>query len=213
MKAKLSILIIGLILAAALIIPGVSAKLTGNDAMSGQHYNLNLIGVNKEDKLPNDDNGGARIFVLLNGRSNIFLQQSIDGSFDVLDADATDKDGGKFTLPDPVVDGLETYKIYVRELGKPGAATAKLQTCVWDETEVAGVYDEYCDTGITLQRFKGQSKFRDVTYELTHACVDITDDQISNPVCYELFDTLFEEWLWAYTNTGLKHVQLRFYPV
>jgi hypothetical protein len=208
MKTKL--LIIGLLLVAALIIPGVTAKITGNGAMSGQHYNLNLIGVDKEDKLPNDDNGGARIFVLLNGRSNIFLQQAPDATFDVIDADATDKDGAKFMLPAPID---VTYKVYVRELGKPGAATAQLQTCVWDETDVVGEYDEYCDAGITLQRFKGQSKFRDVTDELTHACVDITEDATYNPVCYELFDPLFEEWLWAYTNTGLKHVQLRFYPI
>ena len=61
----------------AICIPVVSA--TGNDAMSGKHFNLNLIGVKdisiKPGPDPDDTNGGARIFVPLTGRSQIKLQE------------------------------------------------------------------------------------------------------------------------------------------
>ncbi len=40
------------IIAAAVIVPNVMA--TGNGAPSGAHYNLNLIGKEKNDILPND---------------------------------------------------------------------------------------------------------------------------------------------------------------
>lgn len=51
------------IMAAAVIVPNVMA--TGNGALSGAHYNLNLIGKDKNDILPNDANNGHRIFVNL----------------------------------------------------------------------------------------------------------------------------------------------------
>ena len=72
---------------------------TGNGAPNGPHYNLNLIGKDKNDILPNDSNNGHRIFVKEFGKSKIYLMEG--ETFKVLDADATDGNGGKFQLPSP----------------------------------------------------------------------------------------------------------------
>ena len=60
---------------------------------------------------------------------------------------------------------------------------------------------------------KSPPKFVDVTKELTTIYVDITDDDIYNPQRYGLFDNTLWEYFWDYDNHGLKHIQLRFYPV
>jgi hypothetical protein len=51
MKTKLPMLI-GFLIVLTFIIPGLSA--TGNNAMSGKHYNLNLISIKNIDQLPTD---------------------------------------------------------------------------------------------------------------------------------------------------------------
>jgi len=53
----------------------IPTQATGNGAPSGSHYNLNLIGKDKTDILPNDSNNGHRIFVnlLVTGYLSIFL--------------------------------------------------------------------------------------------------------------------------------------------
>jgi hypothetical protein len=103
MKTKLPMIcILGLLLAAAVIIPcaGAASQNTGNGAISGKHYNLNLISVTKTDQLPNDANNGNRIFVSFEGRNRIYLVPNVDRVFNVLDADATDGKA-QFTLPAP----------------------------------------------------------------------------------------------------------------
>ncbi|MDD1706154.1 MAG: hypothetical protein LUQ12_03850 [Methanoregulaceae archaeon] len=199
------------ILAAALLVSSAAAVETGNGAISGKHYNLNLIGMEKNDKLPNDANSGARIFVNLVGRSKIYLKEGTD--FGVTDADATDG-RGEFMLPPPVNEyengeyaGPGRYQVFIRALGKPGPATATLSSCV--EYMENGELITECSTGeeniVELQRVKGQPKFDDVTRELTTVVID--------GVRYDIFDEAFATYLWAYDNDGLKHVQLRFYPI
>lgn len=100
---------------------------TGNGAISGPHYNLNLIGMKNCPTQPYDDTGRHNIHVLLNysdddadnivgddpgtavtlnKKNKIFLIQGdpIDGSsvqddFYVLDGNACDGDGAAFRLP------------------------------------------------------------------------------------------------------------------
>jgi len=90
-------MLIGFLIVLAFIIPGVSA--TGNDAMSGKHYNLNLISIKNIDQLPPDDTGnnGNRIFVNFDGRSKILLSQNWVGTFNVIDYIATRNDPAEFT--------------------------------------------------------------------------------------------------------------------
>jgi len=191
----LSATLLGLVFAT---ISQVTYAGTGNGAPSGPHYNLNLIGVKKTDQLPNDENNGHRIFINLQGKSKIYLQQGDD--FGVIDADATD---GKaiYQLP-----GANGYTVWVRTAGKPGG-NGQLYTCAEDE-----LGNEICSMNvINLSREKGQKKFQDVTAELTQVCADFDGD--GDIECYSIFDAAFEGYLWEYDNNGLKVIQLRFYPI
>ena len=55
--------------------------------------------------------------------------------------------------------------------------------------------------------------FETITLEYILTGSDITDDDIYNPQRYGLFDNALWEYFWDYDNHGLKHIQLRFYPV
>ena len=214
MKTKLSLIIVGLVIAAALIIPGVSA--TGNDAMSGKHFNLNLIGVKDINKYPgptaDDTNGGARIFIPLQGHSEIKLQQG--DTFDVLDYVAN-ADDAKFMLPAPnneyeTVDtnayvGPGDYMVFVRVVGKPGG-DIDMATCALDPIAL----EEVCSTDMILNLGKS-NKFTDVTKELTTICGEFDDDLRED--CVDIFDPMFEDYFWSLDNNKAKVVQLRFYPI
>lgn len=185
--------------------PGAFA--TGNGAPSGAHYNLNIIGVSKEKTGGTWTNDGHRIFVPLQGKSNIWLQAG--DSFKVLDADGTDG-SAKLQLLDPYPGNTTkaTYQIYVRALGKPGGS-AKM---------TSGFVDEYGNMwysleSVTMTRTKGKTVFSDRTLELTTVYADITDDGIDNPVRYNLFDNATYNYFWNYDNNGLKVLQLRMYMV
>ncbi len=119
-------------------------------------YKFNIIGVSKP-KNNMDQGSGKVIFVNLNEPSQINLVCSddgdvladypelVEGSFDILDKDATDsgKDdpspGAILALPDPDLDPYivgekgdadvwSAYSIYIRSLGKPGG-WATITTC------------------------------------------------------------------------------------
>ncbi len=59
---------------------------------------------------------------------------------------------------------------------------------------------------------KGQ-QFEDVTKELTTILADFDDDPTTPPTRIKIFDSEFQYYFWDYDNMGLKHVQLRFYPM
>ena len=100
----------------------------GNGFPQGAHdYLLNIIGVPKDKTADMDDNNGHRIFVQLNGGETVTnpggkwkTGQSFDdldkvnkilllpGDYGVLDANATDRDGAIFQLPDPCDDADPT---------------------------------------------------------------------------------------------------------
>lgn len=221
MKTRLPIAcILGLLVAAAFVLPGVAAAAgqeTGNGAISGKHYNLNLISVKKTDQLPNDANSGNRIFVNFEGRSKIYLIPNLDGIFNVIDADATDG-RASYTLPAPenmydangTYIGPGTYQIFVRVVGTPGGS-GKLSTCGESYNETTMTTETICSMdNVTLTRTK-TPKFTDVTRQLTTVYGDFNLDGINERV--DIFDPMFEDYLWAYDNSGLKNVQLRFYPL
>ncbi len=168
---------------------------------------MNIIGVAKDKNADDGDtNGnGHRIFVKLEGNTRILLTE---GDFAVLDYDGTDG-VAKFQLPNPDEDddGITTYSVYVRGLGKlNGSATIK-----------PGIVDEngdeyYSAETVTVMRTKN-SKFVNVSRELLYVYVDLTDDDVDNPVRYPLFSEELWEYFWDYDNNGLKLCQLRFYEV
>ncbi len=210
MRNKLVLTVaVAAMMAAAVIVPSVMA--TGNGAPRGSHYNLNLIGKEKNGILPNDANNGHRIFVNLYGRSNVYLQNGTD--FAVIDSDATDGRGA-FQMPAPnnIYDSLGnyigpgSYTVWIRAVGKPGG-NGNITTCAIDPLTL----EEVCSTNnVILMRTKGQQKFTDVTKELT--TITYYDATLGKYVTVDIFDQSLYGYLWDYDNNGLKTVQLRFYP-
>jgi hypothetical protein len=188
---------------------------TGNGAPSGAHYNLNIIGVPKTKDAPMDNNNGHRIFVHLGSKKNqitvttrIYLVQSTDGTFQVLDANGTDDGRAEFQLPAP-----GSYTIWARPLGKP-LGEAVITTCGEYTDPETNVTTEICSTdNEVFVRDKGMRKFTNVTTELT--TIDLVAGSDVALACeatqVSLFDPCLEEYLWKYDNTGLKLLQLRFY--
>ncbi|MBC2699032.1 MAG: hypothetical protein HF976_11010 [ANME-2 cluster archaeon] len=207
-----------MVLSIVALVPGALAgnDNKGNGAPSGQHYNLNLIGKDKIDILPNDDNNGHRIFVNLYKRTKISLEE---GPFEVIDADGTD---GKavFQLPKPentyVTDPATgevtefvpgAYEVYIRPLGKPGG-NGNITTCAFDSE----ANETVCSTNnVILVREKGKSTFGDVTQELT--TITYFDEESGKWITVDIFDESLEGYFWDYDNNGLRLVQLRFYPL
>lgn len=116
-----------------------SVDSTGNGTPSGQHFNLNIIGVNNPKTATMDGSNGHVIFVPLTGKAKIELMESPEGEdFGVLDANGTDGPA-QFQLPDPGLDPyiigdvgeadtVSDYSVFVRPLGKPGG-WATITTC------------------------------------------------------------------------------------
>ena len=133
-------------------------------------YKFNIIGVSNP-KNNMDQGSGKVIFVNLNEPSKINLVCSddedvlldypelVEGSFDILDKDATDSDpkdpdsGAVLALPDPDLDPYivgekgdadvwSAYSIYIRPLGKQGGY-ANITTCA----EVLDTFGPWLDKG------------------------------------------------------------------
>lgn len=186
-----------------------SVASTGNGAPSGAHYNLNIIGV-PQDKSPDFSGGnGGRIFVDLVGSTKINLTM---GDFQVLDANGTDGVAA-FQLPNPDDgSGQLAYSVWVRALGAPGGS-ATMTSCF---TELSTA-TTWCNSGslvVSLNRLAGGSKFVDVSKQLLQVCANVsTDPLVTNLQLVPLFSSLGTDYFWQYDNTGLKLVQMRFYPI
>ena len=188
-----------------------AAVLTGAGGLAhaegkAHSYNLNIIGTGEKNATM-DGNNGRRIFVNLNGKSKIWLSEGPE--FDVLDANATDGNGGRFQLPnpDPDGDGITEYSVYARALGKPGGSSTT-STCAYDAVE--GI--EYCSIyTLVMVRGEGRSSWDNVSRELLYVYVDLDGDGAVER--YSLFDDALYGYFWNYDNNGLKLVQLRFYEV
>ena len=177
-------------------------------------YQLNLIGMDKNDKLTNDEkNNGHRIFVPIDGPTKILLYQ---GPFAVLDSDATDGTG-KFQLPYPgdcsSLDFTQcdlNYDVYIRVLGKPSDANYTIVTCV--DFNKDGVVDECSTESVAVPSAngsKGGAKFTNVSKELLTVCIDTDDDGICD-LRTEIFDDANAQYLWDVDANGHRIAQLRF---
>lgn len=195
----------------------ILARGTGNDAPSGAHYNLNIIGT-KDKTADMTGSNGHVIFVPLDRKVKIMLIEGDD--FAVLDANGTDRDGASFQLPnpDPDGDGMTSYSIYMRALGKPGGK-AVITTCA-DADLTDAVYEVCSSESLEVESTRGPKKFQNVTRTLLTILVDDTftfTDGDGNEVevkagRYTIFDPIFEDYFWSYDNNGLRLLQLRFYP-
>ena len=225
MNKTSKVLSLAVMFAAMIGMTGISTQAfaAGNDAggVGKGGYQLNLIGMDKNDKLgDNDDNNGHRIFVSLNGHSKIKLQE---GPFEVIDADATDNDGGTFQLPYPGnCDDTDfsqcnlEYSVYMRVLGKPVDSNYNIVTCADQkvDTDGDGIYECSVES-VSLPNANGKgknSKFTDVSKELLTICIDTNpaDGEGSCDLRAELFDDKFENFVWELDANGHRHAQLRF---
>jgi hypothetical protein len=199
---------------------------------SGPHYTLNIIGVEKgkNPKMTNSDR--HTIFVALGSKSqnaitDIYLQpgdfqvcdgNGFDAAYDCSGAQIKAYPGATFQLPcntvltyDPTYGcpaGVEQRSYYVnaRALGKPGFE-AHMRTCIKDEYgELLCSLEE-----LVLKRSTGRSFWQDATATLTSVYADVDNDGTAERVA--LFADGFEDFLWQYDNFGLRHAQIRFYPV
>ena len=178
-------------------------SVTGNGAPSGAHFNLNIIGVANPKSGNLTGGSGHRIFVPLTGSTKILLAQ---GSFGVLDANGTDG-SAKFQLPnpDPENDGVTTYSVYARALGKPGGSS-KTTTCATDPTSG----ETYCSVeSMVMVREGGKSSFSNVSKQLLYVYADLDGDGTVERM--PLFDDRLQDYFWQYDNNGLRILQLRFY--
>lgn len=176
-----------------------------NGAPSGAHYGLNIIGVPKNKTASMTGNQGHRIFVPLAGKTKILLSQ---GDFQVLDANGTDGSASfRLPSPDPDGDGITSYSVFARALGKPGGS-ARIATCATDPVTL----EEVCSTlNYVAVRNSGKSSFTNVSAELLYIYADLDGDGTEER--YALFDDRLQDYFWEYDNTGLKLLQLRFYEV
>jgi len=228
----------GVLLSIAALASPAYAQGDGNGGLSGNHYNLKILG---KDNCSGDDLVGSNrhtIQVLLklsdatptdptpgtalDKRNKIFLQPGDD--FQVLDGNACDGDGAWFQLPpnpfscpetDPeCLDSDPTFQEYqVWARARSGGGSATITTCRQDKVTL----EFQCSTENTLDvltRTKGKNtnNFSNVTKQLTTVCLDTDGDGACN-----LRSGIFEEeafsYFWDYDNNGLRLAQLRFYPI
>ncbi|MDF1517506.1 MAG: hypothetical protein RQ864_02940 [Lutibacter sp.] len=187
----------------------------GNEAPSGAHYNLNIIGV--KEKTMNDIAAGNVIFVNLFGESDINLQE---GDYAVLDKNGTDEDGALFQLPAPGIEpyitelpyGFDTttdYSVYARPLGKPltGATITTMadlsdigdaiidnkESRLWDNINskydvTSFTWGDFVPNPVKFERLKGKSTFQNVTAQLLTVVyeVDVLYDDDDDPLTADL---------------------------
>lgn len=193
--------------------PFGSQAASGNGAPSGAHYNLNIIGVQNPKTADMTDSTGHVIFVPLSGTTKIMLSM---GDYQVLDANGTDgKAAFQLPNPDPDNDGTTTYSVYARALGKPNGS-AKMTTCATGPglDGILGTADDelLCSVGsLTVTRSKGKTTFTNVSKELLYIYTDLDGDGLAEH--YNLFNDKLQDYFWQYDNSGLKLLQLRFYPI
>lgn len=160
----------------------------GNNAPSGPHFNINIIGV-PHDMNDNFDGGnGARIFVDRDG-TTFFYVHGADEPFQILDHDATDGSCGESRADPgiimPYTDGTYDVEIYVRLLG-PIDSSVKWKSYSWNGTDWIKFGD------FTLNR-------EDKKFQLK------TNDLLADG---------FEDILWEmYDKTNFRHLQMRIYLI
>jgi hypothetical protein len=184
---------------------------TGNGAPSGNHFTLNIIGIDADHTKNVNMNQGAgnTIFVLLgeagedlDRHTKIILTEGDD--FAVLDKNGTDGEA-EFMLPAPGTDAYEIghpdgndtttdYSVFVRPLGKPGG-WCEITTCAdvvdsnFGDVLPKNVYKEILNSD---GYFGGYASIEQVGYEITYR--DSKKSTFAN-VTAQLTTIVFEVWV------------------
>jgi hypothetical protein len=225
-----AVLVVGTGLAASASAQGIDLK--------GPHYNLNILGKEHDKTATMTGSNRHTIFVALGKNAEVTSRIYLTpGPFEVCDGNAFDaahdctgavvqEKGAVFQLPCNTAVPAETtacaegtasasYAIWGRALGKPGGSVT-MTTCGTAIDPITLQPELVCDTdnGFTFERKKGKSMFFNVTKELTtvNACFNVgTTTEFCQRL--SLFDPMLQDYFWQYANKGLRHLQLRFYPI
>ncbi len=203
---------------------------------NGTHYNLNIIGVPKGKKVDMTDSQRHTIFVPLNTSGYLDGKVKISyvpgPSFEVLDGNATDTDGAVIQVPYEYCSDLSagcqdllSYNVYAVALGKPSGVAVVEAHCTYDTNVVdtngnTGTCEDTLQMGsFSIKRDKGQPSPTNIS-DIFRAsgCLDLngsgycdSGDLTFNNIWIFNIPNLVD-YFWDYTNTGLKLMQVRFYP-
>ncbi len=181
------LLILGLVFG---LVAGLALAQNANPCPGDKEYQFNIIGT-KEKNPDMDGNNGHRIFVPLNGKTNIFMTGDTDATvdargflvtngdldcgttFDVLDADGTDGSAALLVPCDNLtathLDPDVCFNVYATPLGNnPGGNSTIDVFCEFDAScigcDLTGVPS--CELGVvdfTLAGKNGQPKTENIT--------------------------------------------------
>lgn len=212
---------IGMLALATLLVPSTNptpaAAQTGK-GLSGPHYNLNIIGVPKGKTADMTNTDGHTIFVPLSG--TVKISYIAGDQFQVIDRNATDGDGALIEVPSSPGETTVCYNVYAIALGKPFGSAIVNADCVID-----GLVGQQCTDALTINSFQvdrdpGKPKQHNIS-DIFRAsgCIDTNstgvcdagDTQFNNIWIFNV--PTLQDYFWDYTNTKLKLMQVRFYPV
>jgi hypothetical protein len=222
---KLILIALAVVLAMALCAGTVFAGIGNEIPDTGEHYNLNIIGVPHDKTADMKDSNRHTIFVPLGEDGvpksvKIYVERNYDNpdQFQVQDGNACDGDGATILVPFEDY-GTLSFNVYATALGKPGGQAKVDATVTFEE----GTYGSLLMDTFTLKRAKGnkgaqQPKPLDISniFRAT-GWIDVApegpgpeDITFTNVWVFNVPTLL--EYLWDYNNEGLKLMQVRFYP-
>jgi hypothetical protein len=216
---------VGVALSMLMIAVGVPTGLAASDNSVGPHaYKVNIIGRPNDWQGSNDASGNV-VWIGLKtnaesatcedgssfsdagddgladllpaGRQQIGFVGTTDGSFDVLDKDATD---GRATIAIPANTG--GYDTYIRVLGKPGG-------CLDADGYVLNSTGSYFLTGHIDANRKTGTPQKVLINDIFMVWLDTDGDGVADTEV-SVFDSQFADYFWNIENNGLRLMQLIF---
>jgi len=207
---------------------------TGNQAPSGPHFNINIIG-HPKGGIGGDDSSGHSIMIPLRNVPGTDKLECMEGvvvdddkgqtttveptgariyfersdHFEIIDRDATDSNGARIKVPvgdpDPLTGDMPAqFDVYIRVLGKPNQCM-HINAYAYD---VADQTTWYQAGTVYVSRKPGKSTFVRVNELFTICIVDATGQ------CggyRSAFNTVFDGYFWSIFNDGTRLVQVRLY--
>ncbi len=185
--------------------------------LSGPHYNLNIIGVPKGKNPDMTNTDGHTIFVPLDGTVKIYYVAG--DQFQVLDRNGTDADGATVEVPSDPGGTSVCYNVYATALGKPNGDAIVNADCIIGGL-LGSCQDALLQGSFEVMRDTGKPKRTNIS-DIFRAsgCIDLNgnlicdkgDLQFNNVWIFNLLQ--LQSYFWDYTNTDLRLMQVRFYPV
>src|SRR5215468_11348577 len=185
--------------------------------LSGTHYNMNIIGVPKGKNPDMTNTDGHTIFVPLDG--TVKISYIAGDQFQILDRNGTDANGALIEVPSDPGGTSVCYNVYATALGKPGGTALVNAFCIIDNL-LGSCQDALQLSSFSVTRDKGNPKPVNISgIFLATGCIDVNlsgtcdkgDTQFKNVWIFNLPGLV--DYFWEYTNTDLKLMQVRFYPV